>query len=40
METIFMYTEKSKTYELHKFVLSLPQKLDLKNSDIYVALQN
>ena len=40
METIFLSTENSKTNEPHKFVLSLPQRLDLKNSDIYVALHN
>ena len=38
METIFMNTENSKTNET--FVLSLSQKLDLRPSDNYVALQN
>ena len=40
METIFMNTESSKTNEPHKFVLSLSQRLDLKNSKKHVALQN
>ena len=35
-----MNTEKSRTNEPHKFVFRLPQRLDLKNSDKYVALQN
>ena len=35
-----MNTENSKTSESHKFVLNLPQRLDLKNSDKHVALQN
>ena len=39
METIFMNAENSKTKELYKFVLSLQQRLNLKNSDKYV-LQN
>ena len=38
METIFMDTENSKTNELHKFVLDLPQRLDLKSSDKCVVL--
>ena len=36
METIFMNAENSKTKELYKFVLSLQQRLNLKNSDKYV----
>ena len=40
METIFMKTENSKTSEQNKFVLNLLQRLDLKSSNIYVALQN
>ena len=40
METIFMNTESSKTNEQHKFVLNLPQRLDLKSSNKHVALQN
>ena len=30
METIFMNTENSRTNEPHKFVPSLPQRLDLR----------
>ena len=40
MEMIFLNTENSKTSESHKFVLNLPQRLDLKNSNKLVALQN
>ena len=40
METIFMKKENSKTSEQNKFVLNLLQRLDLKSSNIYVALQN
>ena len=39
MKTTFMNTESNQTNEPHKFVLHLPQKLDL-TSDIHVALQN
>ena len=35
-----MNTENSKTSEPHKFALSLQQRLDLKSSDKYVALQS
>ena len=34
-----MNTENSKINEPHKFVLNLLQRLDLKSSDEYVALQ-
>ena len=40
METIFMNTETSKTNELYKIVLVLSQRLDLRSSDKFVALQN
>ena len=40
MEAIFMNTENSRTNEPHKFVLNLQQRLDLKNSGKYIALQN
>ena len=40
MKRIFMNIENSRTNEPHKFVLSLPRRLDLKNSDKYLALQN
>ena len=39
METIYMNTKNSKVNEQHKFVLNLPQRLDLKNSNMHVALQ-
>ena len=35
METIFMYTENSKTNELRRFKLDLTDKLNLKNPKIY-----
>ena len=40
METIFMNMENSKTNELHKFVLYLSQRLNLRSSNKHVALQN
>ena len=40
METIFMNTGNIKTDEPHKFVLNLSQRLDLRNSNKRVALQN
>ena len=40
METIFMYTKNNKTNELHKFVLSLPQRIDLGSPNDHAALQN
>ena len=40
METIFINTVDSKTNEPHKFVFHLPQRLDLKILDKYVALEN
>ena len=40
METMFVNTENSKTSELHKFVLSLPQGLDLRGTNKHFALQN
>ena len=38
MEMIFMNTENSKIWELHKFVLNLPERLDLRSSNNHVAL--
>ena len=40
METIFMNTENSKTNELHRFRLSLVNKLNLKNPNKNIALGN
>lgn len=35
-----MNTENCKTNKTNKFVLNVPEKADLKNSDKYVALQH
>ena len=40
METIFMNTENSKTSEPHIFKLDLTDKLNLKNTNKYMALAN
>ena len=40
METTFLKMENSKTNEPHKFVLTLPQRLDLRSLDKHVCLQN
>ena len=40
METILMNTKNIKTNEPHKFVLNLSQRLDLRNSNKYIALEN
>ena len=43
METLFgnnMNMQISKTNESHKFVLNLSERLDLRNSNKHVALQN
>ena len=40
METIFMNTETRKFNEPRKFVLKLPQRLDIKSSDKHIALQS
>ena len=40
MEAIFMNAENIKTNELQQFVLNLSQRLDLRISKKYVALQN
>ena len=40
MDTIFMNSRNSKTSDLHKLLISLPDKLDLKRSNKYVALSN
>ena len=39
METIFMNTENSNTNEPHKFDFNFSQRLDLRSSNKYVALQ-
>ena len=38
METIYMNTENTKMNESHKFVLNLPQRLDLRSSNKHVTL--
>ena len=40
MDTIFMNSENNKTYEPHKLLLNLGDKINLKRSDKYVALSN
>ena len=40
METILMNTENSKTNEPHKFVLCLPQRLDLRSTNKHFAYKN
>ena len=40
METIFMNTENSKTNKPHRFKLDLTDKLNLKNPNINMALDN
>ena len=40
MEAIFMNTESSKANELHKSVRNLLQRLELRSSNKYVALQS
>ena len=40
MEIIFMNTENSKANEPHRFFLKLSQRLGLRSSNKYVALQN
>ena len=40
METIFINTENSKTYELHRFKLDLTDKLNLKNPNKNMTLAN
>ena len=40
MDTIFMNSENSKTYDYHGLLRSHSHKIDLKRSDRYVALSN
>ena len=40
MDTIFMNFENSKTPGLHRLLLNLSDKINLKRSDKYVALSN
>ena len=38
MDTIFMNSENSKTSEPHRPLLNLADKINLKRSDLYIAL--
>ena len=40
MDTIFMNSENSKTFEPHRLLLNLSDKINLKRSDKYIALSN
>ena len=40
MDTIFMNFENSKTFDSHRLLLNLLDKINLKRSDKYVALSN
>ena len=40
MDTIFMNSENSKTFDPHRLLLNLTDKLNLKRSDKYVTLSN
>ena len=40
MDTIFMNSGNSKTSDLHRLLLNLSDKIDLKRSDMYVVLSN
>ena len=40
MNTIFMNSGNSKTYEPHRLLLNLKDKIHLKRKDKYIALSN
>ena len=40
MKTIFMNSKSSKTFDSHRLLLNLTDKINLKRSDKYVALSN
>ena len=40
MDSIFMNSENSKTSDPHILLLNLPDKINLKRSERYVALSN
>ena len=40
MNTIFKNSENSKTSDPHRLLLNLPDKINLRRSDKYVALLN
>ena len=40
MNTTFMSSQSSKTSDLHRLLLNLTDKINIKKSDKYVALSN
>ena len=40
MNTVFMNSKKSKTYDPHRLLLNLADKTDLKRSEKYISLSN
>ena len=40
MNTIFMNSENSQTFDPHRLLLNLTDKIDLKNKDKYITLSN
>ena len=40
MDTIFMNSENNKTFDPHRLLLNLTDKINLKRSDKYVAVSN
>ena len=40
MDVIFMNSENNKTFDLHRFLLSLTDIINLKRGDKFVALSN
>ena len=40
MNTLFIYSRNSKTSNPHRLLLNLPDKINLKRNDKYVALSN
>ena len=40
MNTTFMNSKNSKTFESHRLLLNLTDKIDLKRKDQYIALSN
>ena len=40
MDIIFINSENSKTYDPHRLLLNLTDKINLKRGDKYVALSN
>ena len=40
MDTIFMNSKNSETFDPHRLLVNLSEKINLKRSDKYVALSN